>query len=643
MAVFCNKCGKDLLEQSRFCPFCGVVSRRTVDGSIAFQEPGEGYFCPSCSKRTMTGSEFCMWCGVGVHERPADEQTLTCPQCKEKNPADSVFCGKCGFDLGKWFGKPAGEKRVLAGRYRIEEELGRGGMGVVYKAYDTNLDLDVAIKMVPRELAKNKQAVGILKKEAQLAIKLTHENINRLHTFERTPDEAFMVMEYVPGQTVADLLAEQGTLDEKTTVGIIIHVLEGLSHAHSKNVVHRDLKPANIMVPPDAAAKILDFGIAHVFKETMTRFSRQSSFSSGTILYMSPEQINGEPPRPHTDIYAIGVTMYEMLCGQPPFCTGAIEHQILTKAPRPLDGVSGWLNEILLRCLAKDPKDRHGTARELSEALRAGASRDAAQALPEAPAALPKEAPAARELTPGPAGRPKKWLLWAAVAVVVVIAGIALGWYLGFQRPRAKDEDECDKARKADSKEGWQAYLGERPEGACKEEAKKRLEQMAAAEHERLARIEAGRKAAEEEKARREILAKSKDVKQPGKNLYWLRCPIGQRWTGSSCKGKARKMNWHKAKKACPGGYRLPTRQEFVSLLGGCDAKVRDGKNGDCNKCANSRKCRSMFGKDKRYYWSSSSYAADSSRAWYVYFYNGYVYNSDKDFDCNVRCVRSGP
>ncbi len=132
-------------------------------------------------------------------------------------------------------------------------------------------------------------------------------------------------------------------------------------------------------------------------------------------------------------------------------------------------------------------------------------------------------------------------------------------------------------------------------------------------------------------------------VLQPGTNLYWLRCPYGQSWTGSSCEGNAREINWHVAKNVCPGDYRLPTRQELVSLLGGCDADVRGGKAGPCNKCAESSRCSSMFGQDEGYYWSSSSYAADPSNAWYVYFDDGYVNNGVKDVASSVRCVRSGP
>ncbi len=296
----------------------------------------------------------------------------------------------------------------------------------------------------------------------------------------------------------------------------------------------------------------------------------------------------------------------------------------------------------------------------------------------------PMETPAAREPPSGTFGKPKKWILWAGE--VMVICGIVLGWYLGVQRPRAIDEEACEKAKKADSKGGWQAYLGkhpkgmcadqaregmaaierkedkaackrarkedteaswkaylgEHPVGTCKAEAEKRLEEMAAAERERLAKIEAEKREAEE-KEKRLTLDKAMSVKQPGKNLYWLRCPIGRSWTGSSCRGKTKLMKWYKARKACPKGYRLPTRQEFVALLGGCNADVRGGKRGRCNKCANSIKCRSMFIKDKRWYWSSSSYAADSSLAWGVGFSSGNVATNVKAAGNHVCCVRDGP
>ncbi len=177
------------------------------------------------------------------------------------------------------------------------------------------------------------------------------------------------------------------------------------------------------------------------------------------------------------------------------------------------------------------------------------------------------------------------------------------------------------------------------------EEARRKAE---AKERERLARVEAERKADEENER------KKREVKQPGTNLYWLRCPIGQRSTGTSCKGKARKMDWHEAMNACPSGYRLPSIQEFMSMLGGCYTVSFGGRFDRCNECANSSTCSSMFGEDTGWYWSSTSFASRPDLAFYVDFDDDDINSgADKDsdyvldlftvVDLNVRCVRSGP
>jgi hypothetical protein len=133
------------------------------------------------------------------------------------------------------------------------------------------------------------------------------------------------------------------------------------------------------------------------------------------------------------------------------------------------------------------------------------------------------------------------------------------------------------------------------------------------------------------------------EVRQPGTELYWRRCPVGQNWNGSRCSGRARKMTWHKAKSACPSGYRLPTRQEFVNLLGGCESDVLSGGVGPCNKCSASSNCSSIFISNTDWHWSSSSNASNGDYAWYVSFDFGYVYSYGKDLNAYARCVRKGP
>jgi uncharacterized protein (TIGR02145 family) len=166
-----------------------------------------------------------------------------------------------------------------------------------------------------------------------------------------------------------------------------------------------------------------------------------------------------------------------------------------------------------------------------------------------------------------------------------------------------------------------------------------------AAERERLAKIEAERKAAREKEAKIAILANKIDVKQPGTNLYWLRCSVGQEWDGKTCVGLKRTMKWDEALKACPAGYRLPTRQEFVDLLGGCDGFVRKAGDrfGHCAKCKKSASCSAMFETYQhfRYYWSSTSFADNTDYAWFVFFLDGSVSINVKDsYNAYVRCVR---
>ncbi|MBW1811816.1 MAG: DUF1566 domain-containing protein [Deltaproteobacteria bacterium] len=163
-----------------------------------------------------------------------------------------------------------------------------------------------------------------------------------------------------------------------------------------------------------------------------------------------------------------------------------------------------------------------------------------------------------------------------------------------------------------------------------------------AEERERLAKVEVERKSAgEEEKGIAKRTEATQEVRQPGTNIYWLRCPLGQIWSGSSCQGERRSMPWADAIKACPAGYRLPTRQEFANLLGGCDENARGGGYGYCASCGKSSMCSSMFGKDRGFYWSSSSLSGDSSLAWLVGFPAGNVgISAGKDDGHDVRCVR---
>ena len=259
---------------------------------------------------------------------------------------------------------------LLAGLYRVVRQLGHGGMGSVWLAEDTQLDgKQFAIKMLPSILVSNKRAYRQLKDEALVAMQLVHSNIVQIRAFEENNGNPFLVMDYIDGQTLDDYLAEKGKLSEDEVIRVLRPIAAALDYAHVEGVVHRDVKPANVMIRKDGHPFVLDFGIAREIQETMTRVT--GKLSSGTLLYMSPEQLNGEPPRKEQDIYSFAAMAYECMKGAPPFVRGAIEDQIKNKIPDPLPN-----SPSVMAGLAKKPEDRPPSC----AAVLAGAtSRDGAE------------------------------------------------------------------------------------------------------------------------------------------------------------------------------------------------------------------------------------------------------------------------
>ena len=262
-----------------------------------------------------------------------------------------------------------GAGALLAGRYRIVKQLGQGGMGSVWLAEDTQLDnKPFAIKMLPPILVSNKRAYRQLKDEALVAMQLVHPNIVQIRAFEENDGNPFLVMDYIDGQTLDDYLAEHtGTtgVPPVDVLRILRPIAAALDSAHAKGVVHRDVKPGNVMIAKDGTPYILDFGIAREIQETMTRVT--GKLSSGTLLYMSPEQLMGEPPKPAQDIYSFAVMAYECLKGEPPFSHGQIEFQIMNKRPEPLTGNAAILAAGVMAGLAKKPEDRPATCAAVLE------------------------------------------------------------------------------------------------------------------------------------------------------------------------------------------------------------------------------------------------------------------------------------
>ena len=261
------------------------------------------------------------------------------------------------------------------GRYRVIEEIGKGGMGVVYRARDEQLERDVAIKVLPAGVLQEESARKRFRKEAVSLAKLNHPNIATVHEFSRQDEVDFLVTEFIPGITLDTKLAK-GALEEREVLGLALQLAEGLEAAHEQNVLHRDLKPGNLRVMPSGRLKILDFGLAKLLssadESARTASLTESQELTGTLPYMPPEQLLGQAVDERGDIWSAGVVLYEMATGRRPFdqrMSTALADDIIHKpppTPRGLNrGVSGGLERVILKCLQKDPEQRYASAAAL--------------------------------------------------------------------------------------------------------------------------------------------------------------------------------------------------------------------------------------------------------------------------------------
>lgn len=254
--------------------------------------------------------------------------------------------------------------------YQIETLLGEGGMGVVYKAKDLHLERTVALKMLHQKLSNDSNLLERFRSEALFMAKLNHPNIAVLYNFINHENEFYMVMEYVEGFTLESVLKRVQKLSVSNAVKIVVQGLEGLKHAHQKGILHRDIKPANLMVTPDATVKLMDFGIARATND-MPRLT-QANRIVGTLEYMAPELIKGEMPSAQSDIYAMGVLLYELVSGNVPFDSKTdfeLMNNIVNQRPRPIAGVAADIEKVLNKALSKNPADRYKTIQIFQDEL----------------------------------------------------------------------------------------------------------------------------------------------------------------------------------------------------------------------------------------------------------------------------------
>ncbi|HST33097.1 MAG TPA: protein kinase [Solirubrobacteraceae bacterium] len=286
----------------------------------------------------------------------------------------------------------------IAGRYRIEGRLGFGGMSTVHLALDLRLERQVAVKLLAEHLAEDPTFVSRFQREAQAAARLVHPNI--VQVFDSGQDETtgqyFIVMEYIEGQSCAEILRDDGWLDVDEAIAIIDQACEGLHYAHRHGVVHRDVKPGNLLRGREGDVKLADFGIA---KATEQSSITQVGSVLGTAAYLAPEQARGEEAGPRADLYALGVVTYQLISGRLPYEANSLTELALKQqqeTPPLLDtlvaAVTPQLAEAVAISLALDPEDRYQTAREMGRALSDGADGIAPAARPGGRAAPATEA-----------------------------------------------------------------------------------------------------------------------------------------------------------------------------------------------------------------------------------------------------------
>lgn len=291
-------------------------------------------------------------------------------------------------DLATTRGGPAGFPRLFD-RFQVKGKLGKGGMGVVWRAYDEMLECDVALKVLSEVLCADASALDQIKRMTARAMALSHPNIVKIHGLvgdNEAGAEAAIVMEYVAGETLAAMRVDKRdrVFSAVEIAPWIAQLCDALAYAHGEaNALHRDLKPANLMVNGAGQLKVSDFGIARSIHDSVSDMALLLRDTAGTLVYMSPQQADGEKPTPMDDIYAVGAVIYELLTGKPPFHSGEIYQQILHRMPPPMadrrmeldveapDKIPESWERTVAACLSKDPAQRPQSAAAIWEMLNA--------------------------------------------------------------------------------------------------------------------------------------------------------------------------------------------------------------------------------------------------------------------------------
>ena len=362
--------------------------------------------CPACAKGAPEGSRFCPSCGGALPADSIDPTRTSAPLADQARASAAAPLDEGRFLPGT----------ILAGRYRIYGLLGRGGMGEVYRADDLKLGQTVALKFLPHAVEADDARRTRFLKEVKVARQISHTNVCRVYDVSDVDGRHFLSMEYVDGEDLAALLRRIGRLPKEKAVQIARQLCAGLAAAHEQGVLHRDLKPANVMIDGRGRAKIADFGLA-----VLAGASEGAEQGAGTPAYMAPEQLAGAPASTQSDLYALGLVLYELFTGHKPYDAASSKEQATPTSPSShVEGFDPAVERIILRCLRKDPKERPGSALAVAAALPGGDPLAAALAAGETPSPeLVAEAGEVGGLRPAAA-----WVCLSLLVAGMVLVGL---------------------------------------------------------------------------------------------------------------------------------------------------------------------------------------------------------------------------
>lgn len=375
--------------------------------------------CQSCQNLLDDDAQFCGTCGLPTSRHPSDAATQI--DAKETNANEPRITDSPRDDARMGL--------ILDGKYKLIASLGQGGMGSVFRAQRLHIGDEVAVKLLHRDLVREKQALERFRREARTAAMIRHPNVVSIYDFNDGTGEAYIVMELVRGVSLGNLLRREGRMPPERAVRLMLDICAGVGVAHRQGLLHRDLKPDNVIVAPpsheeeEETAKVVDFGLAKVRDASVQSALTQTGAVLGTLYYMSPEQCNGEELDARADVYSLGAMLYEMLTGGPPFRSnnfaGLISKHLHEPPPHfpPSLGVSRAIEDVCLRALAKDRNHRQADAvafgRDLQKALTA---------------------PAGFQPTVSVTTRrsPLRWIIAAAGVFVTLIAIVGIGIAIQF-------------------------------------------------------------------------------------------------------------------------------------------------------------------------------------------------------------------